>query len=1462
MNRIYKLIWSKTRNCYVVVSELAKSHTKGCSGKRVGRLLAVGAVVAGLMLPMGSVEAISTSYVPSYNSQYGSSGPADYQTDGGHVDVGQIGGYNQQAGSYYNYVYVNDDGTINFYKNENYQQNDISSMVGNVAIGNFSQAGTGADAKMVNFYNSNFQLAYETKPEGATGTWYQTSAPDGKLYWYQNSWNNRTYAYSPTSNYGGTFLEKDGKYYHGVWSPDLDDQGNYQYDEQGNTIGSYKYAEIGEKIWKQNPDNPSGNLLVDYKKVDEYGQPVFDLKAEDIGLDESNPYGYSGGTNNVAVGNKSKTLSHSSVAVGDTSTARGYRSVAIGAQAEAGQENAGGDWNNGTSAVAIGDSAKAYGGTSVAVGSHAQTYSFSGVAVGNNANASTEYAIAIGDNARVAYVNGADDDETKKIAVHGIAIGRDTLVEGKDGTAVGRQSQALMRNATAYGNNAHADAFNSVAIGNKAIAGSQKDTSLGQSAVAVGNRATALDEYTTAIGASTFAKGTHSVTVGDSNRATGAYSTAIGAGWSTYTVDEDDNDNTEKEREYDSIGANQATGDYSTSVGYGNATLGQNSTAVGMQNAVSGKDSLAYGSQNKVGTDRDPGKTTLQDDAATVGDVTGYAIGSYNEITGNKSLAVGTENKVSGEQSIAIGTGHTVSGNNSGAIGDPSYIKDDNAYAIGNNNTIEEGSANTFIVGNNVKTTAENTVVFGHHTENNAHTFGQNSVSLGTDAQATIGDSVALGSTSVAKRAAANGNAGAGYDVRTGTNYAEEDAKSPTWVSTLGAVSVGGTENDTDAAIGSAATATRQITGVAAGTADTDAVNVAQLKLAVGGVAGANYELVTSKTDNEVNKDSIVNTYHVELREEGGKEPVGKTLDIVDSDTKYTVQKGETTKQGDTTYNLVDSSGTTVGTFVNTHTTVKGDKYITVELTNEENISETVSPEYTVSLNLEDIKKEVNTDTTYTADQSVKASENPGEGSTTFNIYKNGDKEDVAGSMTIQAGNNVTITEEKDGDKSIAVVNAQDTTYQFTTVDGDTNTNVVSTTTVMSSTDGKDYKPTGETFKDTDTKITNITVNAGDKDDKGNTPYTITLNDNGDNKAGASNLTATFNVPDTTYTANQSVEAGTDWKDGKGGSTTFTITDSSGNDLKPMTIKAGDNVKITKGANGEAVIQGNGLTGETFKVEYDDEGIGSVTIKDEAGKTATITNIRSLGGEGIADSINYLGDRINNLDKKINKVPDEKWDFSAAAGSYKGEHAVAIGAFYRPNEDTMFSVGGTIGNGNNMVNVGVSWKFGQKNRISANRISSAKEIIELRKNQEDVHSFLADAVAGNQLDLSKIQLFPDVEENHWAYDYVATMAGNGVLEGYPDGYFKGNRNMTRYEMAAVLYRLMQNGARLSDRALTEFAPELDRIRVDTITKHKDGTPHIQRVRTIKERVDEKADPSSKKETKKKAKIKVAEKPVE
>ena len=229
-------------------------------------------------------------------------------------------------------------------------------------------------------------------------------------------------------------------------------------------------------------------------------------------------------------------------------------------------------------------------------------------------------------------------------------------------------------------------------------------------------------------------------------------------------------------------------------------------------------------------------------------------------------------------------------------------------------------------------------------------------------------------------------------------------------------------------------------------------------------------------------------------------------------------------------------------------------------------------------------------------------------------------------------------------------------------------------------------------------------------------------------------------------------------------------------------------------------------------------------------------------------AINNLYGRVDDLGGRINKVgagaaalaalhpldfdPDEKLDFAAGYGNYAGENAVAIGAFYRPNEDTMFSIGGTFGNGENMVNAGISFKLGQQNRVSVSRVALAKEVIELRKRLDDLTSVTADMALGRALDLSKIQLFPDTPENHWAYDYVATLAGNGILEGYPDGYFKGNRNMTRYEMAAVIYRAMQNGARITPRLLAEFAPELDRIRVDTITKEKNGMPDIQRVRTI------------------------------
>ena len=225
-----------------------------------------------------------------------------------------------------------------------------------------------------------------------------------------------------------------------------------------------------------------------------------------------------------------------------------------------------------------------------------------------------------------------------------------------------------------------------------------------------------------------------------------------------------------------------------------------------------------------------------------------------------------------------------------------------------------------------------------------------------------------------------------------------------------------------------------------------------------------------------------------------------------------------------------------------------------------------------------------------------------------------------------------------------------------------------------------------------------------------------------------------------------------------------------------------------------------------------------------------------------AQSINKLGNRINKVGAgaaalaalhPLDFDPDDKWDFAAGYGNYNGENAAAIGAYYRPNEDTMFSVGGSFGNGENMVNAGVSLKLGQGNHVSTNKVAMAKEIKDLRKELEGLKSALLDVNAGKKLDTSKLQLFPDVPKNHWAYEYVSTLKGNGVLTGYPDGEFKGDCPMTRYEFATMLYKAMLEGATLSDKILKEFAPELERFTVDTVHQDKDGKPTVERVRTVK-----------------------------
>ena len=298
-----------------------------------------------------------------------------------------------------------------------------------------------------------------------------------------------------------------------------------------------------------------------------------------------------------------------------------------------------------------------------------------------------------------------------------------------------------------------------------------------------------------------------------------------------------------------------------------------------------------------------------------------------------------------------------------------------------------------------------------------------------------------------------------------------------------------------------------------------------------------------------------------------------------------------------------------------------------------------------------------------------------------------------------------------------------------------------------------------------------------------------------------------------------------------------------------------DNGLTIAGSDGKA---GTTVTGSGINIASDGEGTHAVEI--------TNSNV-SMGGQQIHDvapgtadgdavnvsqlkkSVGALGGAIDKVDRRVDRVgagaaalaalhpqdfdPDDKWDFAVGYGNYRGANAAAVGAFYRPNEDTTFSVGGTVGGGENMVNAGVSFKFGQGNHVSNSRVAMAKEIKDLRKEVESLRSALVDVAAGKQLDPAKTKLFPDMPKNHWAYKEISELAGNGLIDGYPDGEFKGDRMMTRYEFASIVYRQMMAGRELSDRLVQEFEPELERIRIDVIARHKDGTPSIERVRVNK-----------------------------
>ena len=301
-------------------------------------------------------------------------------------------------------------------------------------------------------------------------------------------------------------------------------------------------------------------------------------------------------------------------------------------------------------------------------------------------------------------------------------------------------------------------------------------------------------------------------------------------------------------------------------------------------------------------------------------------------------------------------------------------------------------------------------------------------------------------------------------------------------------------------------------------------------------------------------------------------------------------------------------------------------------------------------------------------------------------------------------------------------------------------------------------------------------------------------------------------------------------------------------------------VRMAKDLKGLNSVTTNTLTVGDVKIDNSGINAGNKKITNVAAGDISANSTDAVNGGQLwktNQTINNIGGAVNELGDRMDRVgagaaalaalhpldfdPDDKWDVAAGYGNYKDAHAVAVGAFYRPNEDTMFSVGGSFGGGENMVNAGVSVKLGQGNHISTSRVALAKEVEDLKaivKAQSAEIKAMRGAMQSGASVMKNVN-FPDVPKDHWAYSYVKSLADRGLLEGYPDGEFKGDRSMTRYEFAAIIYRALQNGAPIDSdmaKAIGEFEPEinrikdLDRIRVDRISGKDNDRHKVERVR--------------------------------
>ena len=300
-----------------------------------------------------------------------------------------------------------------------------------------------------------------------------------------------------------------------------------------------------------------------------------------------------------------------------------------------------------------------------------------------------------------------------------------------------------------------------------------------------------------------------------------------------------------------------------------------------------------------------------------------------------------------------------------------------------------------------------------------------------------------------------------------------------------------------------------------------------------------------------------------------------------------------------------------------------------------------------------------------------------------------------------------------------------------------------------------------------------------------------------------------------------------------GGTTTDTLHVTSSSTFDgAATFKDVVTMEKDLSVGGNATVAGS-MTASSYKV-------GDKTYISESGINANNQKVVKVAAGDLSanstDAVNGaqlyqtnervtgVENKVNKLDSRVDKVganaaalanlhplefdADSKWNIAAAVGGYKGETATAIGAFYRPNENVMVNVSSSFGTGENMYGGGISLRIGQGgNKARRNATNGLTEREKAMQKQIDSLTSRLDALL-SVINPNMSKDFPDVPENHWAYEAVSRLAGNGVIQGYEDGKYHGDRTMTRYEMAEIIYNALSKGAKAEKKLVEEFKPEL------------------------------------------------------